>query len=309
MNTHGLRTLVRGAYDMQKIRIQVGNRIAMNYLNKTSVSMDAKQEGDDEKTKQAMDLLRASYTTLTNGLKKLPRQSSFKGDGVISDYTELCLMQEFVELEAQEKQHFRRLASILNDYPVWTEFLLPIRGIGPAMGGILISEINIAAAKYPSSLWKYCGLDVAQDGFGRSRRTEHLVNTTYTAKDGSEKTRVGITFNPFLKTKLMGVLAPSFLRVGENKYRTIYLDYKHRLEHHSTYGTHNDEFRKETFSTQGKGYAPTLHRHNMALRYMIKQFLVDLHCAWRALEGLPVAAPYAAAKLGYTHGTTAVHSE
>jgi hypothetical protein len=43
------------------------------------------------------------------------------------------------------------------------------------------------------------------------------------------------------------------------------------------------------------------HRHNMAIRYMIKIFLIDLYKNWRALEGLPVAPSYAEAKLGKIH--------
>jgi hypothetical protein len=34
---------------------------------------------------------------------------------------------------------------------------------------------------------------------------------------------------------------------------------------------------------------------------MIKQFLVDLHIAWRTIEGLPVSLPYHEAKLGHLH--------
>jgi hypothetical protein len=44
------------------------------------------------------------------------------------------------------------------------------------------------------------------------------------------------------------------------------------------------------------------HRHNAAMRYMIKRFLVDLYKAWRPLEGLPVAPEYGEGKLGIIHG-------
>ena len=36
----------------------------------------------------------------------------------------------------------------------------------------------------------------------------------------------------------------------------------------------------------------------MAMRYMAKRFLVDLHAKWRALEGLEVTQEYAVRKLG-----------
>ena len=103
-------------------------------------------------------------------------------------------------------------------------------------------------------------------------------------KNGEIQTKKGITFNPFLKTKLTGVLGSSFLRAGDNPYRTIYDDYKHRLENHPA---HKEKTK--------------LHRHNMAIRYMIKRFLVDLYTEWRAIEGLPVAMEYSEAKLNMKH--------
>lgn len=125
-----------------------------------------------------------------------------------------------------------------------------------------------------------CGLDVAEDGRGRTRKQEHLVDRQYTDKNGNEATRKSITYNPFAKTKLMGVLAGSFLRCA-SPYAKVYADYKQRLEHHPAH-------KEKTVA----------HRHQMAMRYMAKQFLVDLHAKWRALEGLEVTQPYAVRKLG-----------
>ena len=152
------------------------------------------------------------------------------------------------------------------------------------MAGVVVSEIDIAKAKYPSSLWKYAGLDVAEDGAGRSRKSEHLIDVDYVNKKGEPAQRKSLTFNPFLKTKLIGVLASSFLRAGDNKYSQIYRGYKHRLES------------RLDLKEESKG-----RRHNMANRYMIKMFLVDLYLAWRKLEGLPVSPTYDEAKLGHQH--------
>jgi len=126
-------------------------------------------------------------------------------------------------------------------------------------------------------------VDVAEDGKARSKRTEHLVDREYIDKKGKLKTKKSITFNPFLKTKLLGVLGPSFLKAGQTSpYAKIYYDYKNRLENHKIY--------KDT--TKG-------HRHKMANRYMVKMFLIDLHINWRSIAGLPVSDPYHIAKLGY----------
>jgi hypothetical protein len=135
-----------------------------------------------------------------------------------------------------------------------------------------------------SSLWKYAGLDVAENGQGRSRKAEHLVKVSYVNRDGEEAERNSITFNPFLKTKLIGVLAPSFIKLSNPIYAPIYRGYKHRLESNPAH------------QEKSKG-----HRDNMAKRYMIKIFLIDLYKAWRTIEGLPVTPPYHEGKLGIFH--------
>tara|TARA_Y100000114_G_C11754264_1_gene326020 strand:+ start:1029 stop:1895 length:867 start_codon:yes stop_codon:yes gene_type:complete len=285
-----LRTIVRGAYDIQKNRIQTGNRIVGNFKAKLGQEPGSKEDTIDKDGQQILANLRRSHKLLTEGVATFPRQATFKGDEVISNYTELCLVANYLELEEQEKTHFRRLGNILKDYPIYTEFLDGVVGVGPAMAGVIISEIDITKSEYPSSIHKYAGLDVASDGQGRSRKKEHLETTQYTDKDGELQTKKGITFNPFLKTKLVGVLGSSFIKQSPEKckYRKVYDDYKHRIEH-------MDAHKEKT-----KG-----HRHNMAVRYMIKIFLIDLYNEWRRIEGLPVAPTYSEAKLGKVHGKAA----
>lgn len=354
-----IRALVRGAYDLQKLRIQMGNRIVRNYKAKLGLeTQDVEEENAD--ASRILKQLRASYDRLADAVTSRTGPANFKGDGQISQYTEFALMRQYAALMEAETDHFNDIRKTLAGFPIYTEFLADIKGIGPAMAGVIVSEIDIHKAKYPSSLWAYAGLDVATswklhdttwrarnvgkpvpdwvvpetaahvadennrptvDGFtsciyddsgklavlkgerdgyvfeavymvvetgGRSRRAEHLVQRAYTAADGTEKERASITFNPFLKTKLMGVLSASFLRAGENKYSTAYRDYKFRLENNPAH------------AEKSKG-----HRHNMALRYAVKMFLIDLHAKWRELEGLPVTVPYHEAKLGLHHGRDA----
>ncbi len=287
---NNLRTIVRGAYDIQKNRIQTGNRLVGNFKAKLGQAPSQKEDTIDADGQQILANLRRSHKLLTEGVATFPRQATFKGDEVISSYTELCLVANYLELEEQEKTHFRRLGNILKDYPIYNNFLAGVVGVGPAMAGVIISEIDITKAEYPSSVHKYAGLDVAGDGQGRSRKKEHLEESQYTDKNGELQTKKGITFNPFLKTKLVGVLGSSFIKQSPDKckYRKVYDDYKHRIE--------NMEAHKE----KSKG-----HRHNMAVRYMIKIFLIDLYNEWRSLEGLPVAPTYSESKLGKIHGKAA----
>lgn len=114
---------------------------------------------------------------------------------------------------------------------------------------------------------------------GRSKR--HLIDREYVSKTGETLTKKSISYNPFLKTKLMGVLADSFIKCPGSKYEQIYRGYRARLDNSPRH--------------YGKTDA---HKHMMAKRYAIKMFLSDLWIAWRTIEGLPVSEPYAVDKLG-----------
>ena len=285
-----IKTLVRGVYDLQKLRIMFGNRIVGNFKAKQGQKPGEREDTLDTEGKILLNQLRASHKLITNAIIAAPPRLPFEGDELISSEIEYNLMDHYLELENQESKQFRSLERGLREYPIYTEFLTDVCGVGPAMAGVILSEIDIHKAEYPSSIHAYAGLDVAGDGQGRSRKKEHLVEVTYINKDGEEATRVGITFNPFLKTKLIGVLGSSFLKQSPDRceYRKVYDNYKHRLEH------------MDIHKEKSKG-----HRHNMAIRYMIKIFLIDLYKNWRALEGLPVAPSYAEAKLGKVHGKAA----
>ncbi len=288
MTHSNIRVMVRGAYDLQKLRIQTGNRIVANFKSKVLGQEPSEPEKDlEQEEKHILDMLRLSYRRITDGVADtLPTRKKFKGDELISSYTELCLLDQYFNLELDEAKAFKQLEKVLDEYPIYTEFLKNVKGVGPAMAGVLISEIDIHACKYPSSMHKYVGLDVVlEDNRGRSRRKEHLVEQTYIDRDGNEKTKMGITFNPFAKTKLMGVLAGSFLK-SKSPYTSIYYNYKNRI---STDPKHKDKTK--------------LHIHNMAMRRMVKLFLTDLHIKWRELEGLEVFQDYHTEKHGHIHGS------
>lgn len=426
-----IRMMTKGVYQLQKLRIQTGNRIVSNFKVKLGQEPGS-SEGDLEKeAKIILGKLRKEYTLLTDGVAFFPTSRSFKASGLIDSYTELCLIGQYVELENNEKEQFKRLAKMLELYPIWTRYLEQVDGVGPALASVIISEIDIHKATYPTSLWRLAGLDVGWDNRGRSRRSEHLIEVGYINADGEQKTKKAITFKPFLKTKLMGVLSGSLLKAGNEQFVPLYRDYKNRLENHpehrdcyiainvhkskevlgylpkkiyrrryvtdmyerhqarivenkpdadpetivaetkkalrsylggksghyeiyevlleqglvTEFAYHEDDIvmevkalkgvlRKaktmevfkevvedgdetgittievfdEEQDTKGKPLYKLMnigktkaHRNQMALRYMVKQFLGDLYNAWRALENLPVMPTFAEAKLNMPH--------
>lgn len=151
-----IRPMVRGLFDVQKLRIQCGNRIVANFKAKLGQEPSKPEEEMDAQGKAILADLRIRYKKITDGVKTFPRQTSFKGDEVISTYAELCLIAQYMSLEKAEDDGFHNLGNILKDFPIYTEFLEKIKGIGPTMAGVILSEFNIHKAKYPSSLIRFC---------------------------------------------------------------------------------------------------------------------------------------------------------
>lgn len=276
-----IRNSVRSAYQIQKSRIQAGNRLI------ALVRQQSEKELSEEEVKATMQEIRSEYASLKAKLspaRVLPSEKAFSECKWIDNPIMFSAVDSMIGLELNEALQFKALTKQLERNDFYRLHLSEIRGIGPAMAGVLISEIDIRKCDYVCDLWKYSGFDVAADGKGRSRREEHLIDRDYVAADGSTKTRKSITFNPFLKTKLRNI-GDSFLKTNNVKYRAIYDGYKNRLNNHPAHKDKTD-----------------LHKHNMSMRYMLKQFLADLYEMWRDHEGLPRAVPYAEAKLGITHG-------
>lgn len=215
-------------------------------------------------------------------------------------------MSQYIDLESQEGKQFRQMQSTLDVIPIYQEFLQHERGIGPAMAAVLITYFDPAKARHVSSFWKYAGLDVAPDGLARSRRKEHLIDRAYTTRNGTEATRLSTTYNPWLRMKLLGGLAPSFLRSASPR-RELYDNYRHRIttdqnRHKVTVVEWKRAFRA---GEDVRNLWPPGRIHKAALRYMVKIFLIDLWTKWRQIEGLPVTPSYNEARRGYAHGAEA----
>jgi hypothetical protein len=278
---------------MQKLRIQCGNRVVANYKVSVLGQQPSTSEDDlDDDAKELLARLRADHKKISDAVPSMLKlRRNFKAEGLITTYAQYCLISQYINMENSEDEHEKVIQFLVRKNPIWTSFLEAVPGCGPMMAAIIITRIDPAKSKYAASIWKLAGLDVASDGRGRGRYKEHLVPKTYKNAKGEVKETVGISFDPFLKTKLLGVLGPGLLKAaaitknGTKKYAEAYYGYKNRLENHPT---HKDKSPK--------------HRHNMAIRFMVKRFLVDLYSNWRALEGLPVYDEYAVAKLGLRHG-------
>lgn len=153
---------------------------------------------------------------------------------------------------------------------LWTEFASDIKGLGYILTAWILMYVRIKRCKYPSQLWSYCGLSV-RDGKG-ARLTK------------GEQAK----FHVKLKSKLIW-LGQSFIKNRNPRYYGLYLTFKREY--------HNDHPEK-VFMENGKSRYSDMHLHRMALRKMVKIFLLDLYVILRQIEGLKVWKPYEQAVLG-----------
>ena len=327
-------------------------------------------------------LIDAITAKQTRGSKQKPTDTSLTGDiseieliKYITNDNLYGLVSSYMKLLESEEGLVKVLDKTVKEHPLWDAFFKDIKGCGTLMSAVCIAYLDPFKAKYPSSFFRYCGLDTVQDEdkFGNplflkkvngqvlgqkvrikygyyneageqvfedvkplseydadgnqlfvsesgetvlkfpierviegetytvyediDTNEEYVGDTVisqhgrrmgdtemfeYTDKDGNIALKRGITYNPVVKTKLMGVLTGCLIKAKDPTYSKIYYDYKSRLEN----------------SEKHKNSTPA-HRNMMAQRYMIKQFLRNLHTEWRHLEGLPIYEPYEVEKLGH----------
>lgn len=276
-----LRNLINGFYDIQHTRIQTGNRLTTQFKRKMGIQPSQKES--KSAVASFLKELKQEHKRLCDSMLSSKKvRENFQGAGIISDYSEFVLVNSYFEQIKQEDIHLKEIEAVCETFSVYTSFLKNVKGVGPTMAGVILSYIDIRKAKYASSIIKYCGLDVI-NGEARGRKAEHLIDVTYQDTKGKEKTKKSLSYNPFVRSKLRGVLASVFLKC-KSPYRTVYDNYKNRLQNHPVH-------KEKT----------VIHRHNMALRYMIKMFLIDLYREWKEAEGLEAYPPYHEAKLGLKH--------
>lgn len=244
-----IRQLVRIKYDYQDMRIRTSNRLAL-------------KKDDTAQDREAPDLPAVDIMELVD-IKNLTKDLEAKID--------------------------KGIAKCLKGNPVYEGFLKGVKGVGPVMAGVLLSEIDLEKATTVSKIWQYAGLNPSMVR-GR-KKVVGMMMLTDTMVRGDRKTAgFAIPYNPFLKTKLLGVLADSFIK-HKSPYTEHYYNMKSRLEQSSK------EFKEgRKWSEESKA-----HRDLAARRYMIKMFLADYYSCGRAILGLEVRPPYQEEYLGHKH--------
>ena len=203
-------------------------------------------------------------------------------------------------MKKEKRSRYAILYIIIEQHSVYVNFLSKVNVCGSVMSANIIAYLDPYKARHASAFHKYAGLDVVlskdkngepvidEEGnfmtHGRSR--SDMEDFEYVNKKGELAVKKGLTYNPILKSKLIGVLASCIIKAKDPIYSKIYYDYKFRIQNMPKH------------KNKSKG-----HQNNMAMRYMIKQLLTDLWVYWRKAEGLKVTDSYAVAKLNMNpHG-------
>lgn len=249
MSRETIRNIVRTMYDFQDQRIRMANRLKK------------KRDGSDQIGAEDIRL---------------------------DDESIPVIVDVWQDTHDAEKKLAKALEKELKGFPVYKHYLKHVHGCGPLMSAVIIAEYDIHRADTVSKLWQFTGLNpgMVRGNVAKGSRKDgtFAIEKSDTLVRGDRRTPGFLSpFNGWLRTKMCGVLADSFIKL-RSPYRKYYDDYKARLE------------QEEGWKDETKG-----HRANAAKRYMIKMFLRDLYVAWRTLEGLPVRPPYAEEYLGKRH--------
>lgn len=259
-----IRMLVRTREDFQDIRKAMDNRLGR------------KADGDQQEN-------------LTRRI--------FAGDDAA------MLSEVSAEALDMEKRIEKKLKKALKRMPIYTEFLLPTKGVGTIAAGHICGAFDIYKATTVSKLWQFAGLNPGmvrakkrvdgKDGFSL------VVTDTMIRGDKMTKGYVS-PFNRELRTALCGVMADGFVKAQNEYCMKHYYPYKDRLANSDNSVIEISKEGAKPAYVDWKD-AKKAHRHRAALRYMIKMFLADLYNTWRPLHGLEVRVPYQEQYLGHKH--------
>jgi hypothetical protein len=230
------------------------------------------------------------------------------------------------ELEVGAEKH---VTAALKSHIMW-DWLSAIRGMGPRMAGVLLSEVDINRAPTVSSLWRHAGC--APVPAADEEEAYRVLVASLGGLEAEIAARLGVAVQEY---RSFSSSAPSALEdVQAKDLWAAYLEKREQLGRitmvaerprkgeklkynkflktkllgvmadnflmlNSPYRRFYDEY-KHRKDSAGWGKSKG-HRHNAAKRYMVKMFLQDFWVEWRTRANLPVRVPYSNEYLGKVH--------
>lgn len=267
-----INILIRAYYDAQKTRIALDGQIG------------TKKDGSLKKNTPDRELQLLAYL-LEERERVYEREKNLEKiiSKQIKGYTDKKTKEKFLP------------------HPLWENFLKDIKGVGPIISAVIITEFNIYEAPTASNLVSFAGLatGLVNGKKWNKKKKEIIITSDMIPRDKKTKGYL-CPYNQFLKAKLIGVLGSSFI-IQKSSYSKIYYDTKHRLE--------SKDWGIASKNPVNKKRPKAGHQHNAAIRKMVKIFLQDLYAAWRKIEELPVREPYKEEYQNKVHNERAMTNE
>jgi len=259
----------------------------------------------DKKVENSLKILIRQYYDYSNERIAMDGRLGIKKDGELKkktpDRDEIMLAYLYTrrkEIITVEKEIEKEIRKEVNIHTLWKGFFEDVIGVGPIMAAVIITEFDIKKANTVSKLWAFAGINPGIV-FGKTGKLGNIKTSNILIRQDKKTKGFLCPYNQFLKCRLLGVLAGSFLKAS-SPYSKFYYDYRFRLVSLTDEEKEKRGLCKSKNPTdKNKPYAS--HINNRAKRYMIKMFLKDLYVAWRTLEGLPVRDPYADEYLNRKH--------
>lgn len=175
--------------------------------------------------------------------------------------THAVIERWFQRFNELEAEADHDIAELARHEPI-IERLVELKGIGYLLAAKMVAMIDIERANTVSALWRYAGYGVTNGERDRPVKGQKLC------------------YNVRLKTTLY-LVGTSFLRCG-SPYRAIY------DEARVYYDVNRPDWTKA-------------HKHQAAMRKMIKTFLAHLWLEWRTMQDLQTRDLYVMDYGGHTH--------
>lgn len=277
---------------------------------------------DEERKKQLRCLVR-EYQALTNQIRATKQRTgpyTMKETGEVrqsplNQEQKDALLRNAAAQETQRAGVLRQIEKILVHFPLYSQFIKDVAGVGVACAGLLLANIDWTRCEKVSSLQQFCGMGVRVDDEGKGHAQRKQAGTP-------------LDYREEIKTALWHCFAQSMVKAKDgrrvvdhvaedgtkvyatdedgNEIRTgneavqnspyfrRMVEYKHRL-------LSSPRYREEDNTFDGRKGGKAIV-NNMAYRPAAQLFLEHLYILGRTLAGLGVWPSYEAVKLGYGHG-------
>lgn len=146
MNGKEIYAVVRTYKSLQKIRLQLYNRVVA-FVKNNYDEIKSKLGLSDEKETEKL------YAKVADMIIEA---------GIVYDEIEMTIRM-LEKVREAEDECYRMMREVVKEHPFWEEYLSRIKGIGPAMGAVIIGWLGpLSRFSTVSKLWKYCGLAPGQ---------------------------------------------------------------------------------------------------------------------------------------------------